>query len=59
MLKSAEKLTEASLDEIVALAEVFAADTASTVDDGVVSGVKMLRAAFLDGLVDKIDGEEG
>mgnify|MGYP000158359984 CR=1 FL=1 len=57
LLKSAEKLTEVSLNELVAVAEVYAADTASPVDDGVVSAVKMLKSAFLDDLVNKIDGD--
>ena len=56
---SSEKVTEVALTEVIALAEVYAASTESTVDDNVVAGVKMLKQAFLDDLVNKIDGEEG
>lgn len=59
LLDSAENLTKVSLDEVIKIAEVFAANTASPVDDGIVSAVKMLKVAFLDGLIDKIDGKEG
>lgn len=59
LLKSAEKLTELALSEGVALAEVLAADKNSAVGAGIVSAVKMLKSAFVDELVNKIDGEEG
>lgn len=59
VLKSAEKMAEAAFDEVVKIAEVYAASTESAIDDSVVSGVKMLKEAFLDDLLDKIDGEEG
>ena len=59
LLDSAENLTKASLDEVIKIAEVFAASTESTVDDSIVAAVKMLKVAFLDSLVDKIDGKEG
>ncbi len=59
LLGSAERMTEAALEEAIKVAEVLAADSESSVDDGVVSAVKMLKSAFLDALVDKIDGEEG
>ena len=59
LLGSAEKMTEVALDEAVKVAQVLAAKSDSTVDDGVVSAVVMLKSAFLDELVDKIDGEDG
>ena len=57
VLKSAEKLTRSSLDELVALAKVYAHETDSPIDDGVVQAVEMLRKVYLDGLVDKISDE--
>jgi len=57
--KSAEVLTETALSEVVKLAEVYAADSESTVDDSIVDGVKMLKKAFLDDLVDKISDQDG
>lgn len=59
LMKSAEKVTEAALDEVLEVAKVYAADTESAVDDTVVSAVEMLKKSFLDDLIDKIDGEEG
>ena len=59
LLKSAERLTEVALDEAVAIAEVLAADSASPIDDGVVSAVKLLKASFLDSLVNKISDTDG
>lgn len=58
LLRSAEKMTETALNEVVSIAEVFSADSASTVDDNIVNAVKMLKAAFLDSLVDKIDEDK-
>ena len=58
LLKSAEKMTETALNEVVAIAEVFSADSESTVDDNIVNAVKMLKAAFLDSLVNKIDEDK-
>lgn len=59
LLKSAEKLTESALEELLAIAKVYAADTASPVDDTVVAAVEMLKNSFIDDLVDGIDGDEG
>lgn len=59
LLKSAEVMTETALDEALKVAEVLAEESSSPVDDGVVDAVKMLKSAFLDSLVDKIDGQEG
>ena len=59
LLKSAEKMTETALDEVIAIAEVYAANTASPIDDGVVNGIKMLKKAFLDDLVNKICDTDG
>lgn len=56
---SSEKMVEAALDEAVALAKVYAADSESVIDDQVVSAIELLKKSFLDDLVDKIDGEEG
>jgi len=59
LMKSAEVLSEAALDQLVEVAKVYAADTASPVDDTIVAAVEMLKKSFLDDLLDKIDGEEG
>lgn len=60
MLSSAEKMTETALTEMVKMAEVYAKSTEhTTVDDSVVAGIKTLKAAFLDGLVDKISDTDG
>jgi len=59
LLDSAENLTKAALEEVIKIAEVLSVNTASPVDDGIVSAVKMLKVAFLDSLIDKIDGKEG
>ena len=59
LLSSAEKMTELALSEAVEVAELLAKKSESTVDDSVVAAVKMLKSAFLDELVNKIDGQEG
>ena len=59
LMKSAEVLSEAALDQLVEVAKVYAAESASPVDDTVVAAVEMLKKSFLDDLLDKIDGEEG
>ena len=59
IMKSAEKMAEAAFDEIIAIAEAYAKDSASPIDDSVVSAVKLVKESFLDDLIDKIDGEEG
>lgn len=59
VMRSAEKMAESAFEEVLKIAEVYAASTESVIDDSVVSGVKMLKEAFLDDLLDKIDGEEG
>jgi hypothetical protein len=58
LLKSAEKLTESALNEVVSIAEVFAADSANPIDDTVVNAVKLLKQTFLDSLVNKIDEDD-
>lgn len=59
LLRSLEKLAETLLSETIEIAEVLAADKNSLVGSGVVSAVRMLKTAFLDELLNKIDGEEG
>lgn len=59
IMKSAEKMAEAAFDEIIKIAEAYASDSASPIDDSVVAAVKLVKESFLDDLIDKIDGEEG
>lgn len=58
-LKSAEKLAELAFEEVLNIAQAYAASTESTIDNSVVDAVRLLKSAFLDDLLDKIDGEEG
>ena len=57
-LRSAERLAEVAFTEVLVLAKVYAQSTESTIDDSIVSAVELLKSAFLDDLLDKIDGEE-
>lgn len=58
LMKSAEKMTQTALDEVIAIAEVYAKSTThNEIDDKIVDAVKLLKKAFLDDLVDKIHVE--
>lgn len=58
-LKSAERLAEVAFEEVLNIAEAYAESTESEIDNSIVDAVRLLKSAFLDDLVNKIDGEEG
>jgi hypothetical protein len=50
-----EEITKVALEQSLKIAEAYAASTESSIDDGVVSAIKMLHDAFLKDLADKIN----
>lgn len=54
-LEAGEEVLKVALDQAVKVAEAFAADSESDVDNSIVAGVKMLKTAFVDSLVEKIN----
>lgn len=59
LLRSSERLAEVAFEEVLLIAEAYADSTDSSIDNSVVAAVKLLKEAFLNDLLDKIDGEEG
>lgn len=54
-LEAGEEVLKVALEQSLKVAEALAADSESEIDDSVVAGIKMLKSAFLDGLVEKIN----
>ena len=55
LLEALEEVTKVSLKQVLAIAKVYAADSASMVDDTVVNSVQLLHDAVLADLVEKIN----